>query len=391
MTALSMEFRLTLLNVGEYLTENDVQNLAFLCEGIKPAGRELLRNARELFVELQGRDLLNERNVSVLSGWLERLNLLDALRPLREYSEKFLKNPSIPDYIQNFLVACDDGSFVPITTSARYLPDILKMEIRSSDVIVITWPKSGTTWMQYIVTQLICGKNCEDQNSTLFERNISLEFARNPMEPNNSEGGYKIAAELPPPRLLKSHLKSSMLPSSLLDSKAKVIYVVRNPKDAAVSFFNFCCMNTSLPPYKDWSEFFEHFYDGLLPYGDWFEHVLPWWEKRNEPNVLFMKYEDMKKNLQDAVLRISKFLEKSISEEELGDICEKSSFDAMKNNPYSNPDYMGIPLFTRQPIPFMRKGVIGDWRNYFTVAQNDRFDELYQRKIEGSGLELDFA
>lgn len=85
---------MTLLNVGEYLTENDVQNLAFLCEGIKPARRELLRNARELFVELQGRDLLNERNVNVLSGWLERLNLLDALRPLRVYSEKFLKSIS---------------------------------------------------------------------------------------------------------------------------------------------------------------------------------------------------------------------------------------------------------------------------------------------------------
>lgn len=91
MTALSTKFRLALLNVGEYLTENDVQNLAFLCEGIKPARRELLRNARELFVELQGRDLLNERNVGVLSGWLEGLNLLDAMRPLKEYSDKFLQ------------------------------------------------------------------------------------------------------------------------------------------------------------------------------------------------------------------------------------------------------------------------------------------------------------
>lgn len=77
---------------SDCLTENDVQNLAFLCEGIKPARRELLRNARELFVELQGRDLLNERNMNLLSGWLEELNLLDALRPLREYSEKNLQN-----------------------------------------------------------------------------------------------------------------------------------------------------------------------------------------------------------------------------------------------------------------------------------------------------------
>ncbi|KAJ8050884.1 hypothetical protein HOLleu_04256 [Holothuria leucospilota] len=94
MTALSTKFRVMLLRVGECLTENDVQNLAFLCEGIKPARRELLRNSRELFVELQGRDLLNEHNVSVLSSWLEELNLLDALRPLREYSEKNLQRTS---------------------------------------------------------------------------------------------------------------------------------------------------------------------------------------------------------------------------------------------------------------------------------------------------------
>lgn len=74
---------------------------------------------------------------------------------------------------------------------------------------------------------------------------------------------YKLAENLPSPRLLKSHLKMSMLPTRLFDSKAKVIYVVRNPKDAAVSFYHFCLKLPTYPLYKDWSEFFEYFCDGL--------------------------------------------------------------------------------------------------------------------------------
>ncbi|KAJ8022126.1 Sulfotransferase family cytosolic 1B member 1 [Holothuria leucospilota] len=296
----------------------------------------------------------------------------------------------LPDHIKNYLTACDDGSFLPITTPSRYLPDILEMEIKPSDIIVNSWPKSGTTWMQYIVTQIICGEEFLKQTVHVIHKNIFIESAQNPLKLEKSEGMYKIAENYPSPRLLKSHLKLPMLPKCLLDKKAKVIYVVRNPKDAAVSFFNYCRKRTTYPYYKDWQEFYEHFCNGLLPYGDWFEHVLTLWARRNESNVLIIKYEDMKKDLTNTVHSVSKFLRKPLSERELADICDRSSFDAMKENPIANPDLTGILLRERDPIPFMRKGVIGDWKNYFTVAQNEHFDELYRQKIKGSGLELDF-
>lgn len=296
----------------------------------------------------------------------------------------------MPAHIKDFLMICDDGSFLIPSTPTSFLPDILKMEMRSSDVIVVTWPKSGTTWMQYIVTQLIYGKEIADEKN-LFETNIFLEIVQNPFQPDDSEGFYKLAEGRPSPRLLKSHLKLHMLPKCLFDSKAKVIYVVRNPKDAAVSYFNFCRMNPFLPPYKDWSEFFEYFRRGLLPWGDWFEHVLPWWEKRNEPNVLFIKYEDMKKDLVNAVTSVSEFLGKSLSDDEIEDICARSSFEAMKKNPAASPDLAHPILSKRDPtIQFMRKGEIGNWKNYFTVAQNERFDEMYKHKMEGTGLQLEF-
>ncbi|XP_071853735.1 uncharacterized protein [Apostichopus japonicus] len=83
-------FRLTLLKVSEVLTEENVQDLAFLCEDISPARRELITNARELFAALQGHDLLNERKVNVLIDWLDELRLLEASNLLKKYRKTHL-------------------------------------------------------------------------------------------------------------------------------------------------------------------------------------------------------------------------------------------------------------------------------------------------------------
>ncbi|PIK61121.1 hypothetical protein BSL78_01946 [Apostichopus japonicus] len=83
-------FRLTLLKVSDVLTEQNVQDLAFLCEDISPARRELITNARELFAALQGHDLLNERKVNVLIDWLDELRLLEASNLLKNYRKTHL-------------------------------------------------------------------------------------------------------------------------------------------------------------------------------------------------------------------------------------------------------------------------------------------------------------
>ncbi|XP_071853697.1 uncharacterized protein [Apostichopus japonicus] len=83
-------FRLTLLKVSDVLTERNVQDLAFLCEDISPARRELITNARELFATLQGHSLLKEQNVNVLIDWLDELRLLEASNLLKNYRKTHL-------------------------------------------------------------------------------------------------------------------------------------------------------------------------------------------------------------------------------------------------------------------------------------------------------------
>ncbi|XP_059263851.1 sulfotransferase 1C1 [Mustela nigripes] len=86
------------------------------------------------------------------------------------------------------------------------------------------------------------------------------------------------------------------------------------------------------------------------------------------------------------IQKILKFLEKEMPEEVLNKILYHTSFDVMKQNPMANYTTLPTILMDQSISPFMRKGMPGDWKNYFTVAQNEEFDKDYQKKMAGSTL-----
>ncbi|PIK41200.1 putative sulfotransferase 1C2A [Apostichopus japonicus] len=159
------------------------------------------------------------------------------------------------------------------------------------------------------------------------------------------------------PRVIKSHLKPHNLPRDMKVKAPKVIYVARNAKDTAVSAYNFCKLLPGLPTLEEWPDFFEHFCKGT--------------------------------GFKRAVSTISEFLERSLSEESLDLIVNNSTFSAMRSNPKTNPDLNPGEL-NKIPAQFFRKGKVGDWKNYFTVAQNESFDVLYTEKLRGSDLTFEF-
>lgn len=101
----------------------------------------------------------------------------------------------------------------------------------------------------------------------------------------------------------------------------------------------------------------------------------------------------MHKNLRDTVVKIANFLERPLSEDALATIVAKSRFVAMKQNPRVNPDgqLFSFTKGLKDNKSFMRKGTVGDWKNYFTVAQNETFNTIYQEKMHGSDLSFDFT
>ena len=92
---------------------------------------------------------------------------------------------------------------------------------------------------------------------------------------------------LPSPRMFKTHSPYFLMPGGEpTTSSAKYIYLARNPKDTAVSYFHYS-MSYMLYEHKgDWDDFFESFVSGKVAYGSWFEHVLPWWQHRGRNKVI---------------------------------------------------------------------------------------------------------
>ncbi|XP_033123985.1 cytosolic sulfotransferase 3-like [Anneissia japonica] len=83
-----------------------------------------------------------------------------------------------------------------------------------------------------------------------------------------------------------------------------------------------------------------------------------WWSQRNDKNVLFVKYEDMQRSLSDVVEKVASFL--------------------------------GWPITDKNLPELLKHWRVGDWKNHFTVAESEAFDELYREKMAGTGLKFDY-
>ncbi|XP_053250126.1 sulfotransferase 1C2-like [Podarcis raffonei] len=97
-------------------------------------------------------------------------------------------------------------------------------------------------------------------------------------------------------------------------------------------------------------------------------------------------YEDIKKDPKREIQKVMQFIGKQLDEATVVKIVRHTSFEAMKDNPMANRAGVPLSVMDLSISPFMRKGTVGDWKNHFTVAQNERFNEDYQRKMADTTL-----
>lgn len=274
-----------------------------------------------------------------------------------------------------------DGFYTPtfdlvIQNQEEEFRSIPSWKIRPGDTFICAYAKAGTHWLWEVTSMLV---NQSAERVRLIKETAMLEGVTQQMFDN-----------VPSPRVLNTHLPLRLMPRDTLKMNSKIIFVQRNPKDICVSFYNH---HKKVVEY-DYDGKFDHyvnrFLKGLVDYGSWFDYTLEW-EKviKDNPDYPFhlISYEDMKEDSIREITKLSEYLGLKTDKRLIEEIAEKCEFSNMKKE----KDPLENMADWKDGKPGMyRKGQVGDWKNWFTVAQSERFDAVFREKMKDSSFTYRF-
>ncbi|CAH1785651.1 unnamed protein product [Owenia fusiformis] len=288
-------------------------------------------------------------------------------------------------------------------------------KMRDDDVIVSSYPRSGTHWSIALVDLVMHGGDIETvKDRHIHERSTWMDIpmavltgkAEMSIEGTKEQENPMVAAEsVPSPRLLSTHLTYDFMPESVKQGKCKVVVILRNPKSVVTSLH----VLNDVPEYYKVVPTIDQTIEATLLtdaqdqmiYGSWFNHVSKWWMNKDKlkRNIHFIFYEDMKNNMGEVIKGLAKFLNKGIPDEQIKKMAEHLQFEQMLKNPKTGKAFENLKL-TDETIEFMesdsykaahmRKGVIDDWKTKLTASQSKRIDAFLGPRLEKIGLKFQY-
>jgi len=253
---------------------------------------------------------------------------------------------------------------------------VLNLRPRDNDVVVATYAKSGTTWTQSILAYL--------QHYDEFDGSMTLINKFSPFVE------FVGVAQLPQPSgTYKTHI---WLDDRRWNPSAKYIWVVRNPKDVCVSLFFHIKGLGFYPEPFGMKEFVDIFTSDEIICGSYFKHLDSFWKVKDEPNVLLVKFEEVKQNAREQILRVANFVggkakEMADNQTVLDDIVKGTQFDNMKGKINKDFRQMCEQMGFEKGEDFCRKGIVGDWKNHLDENMESKIDDWIE-KTPGANAKL---
>ena len=237
-------------------------------------------------------------------------------------------------------------------------------QAQPEDVFVVTQMKCGTTWMQHLVYEILRrGKGDLVKTGTaLYAVSPWLEASKSV----SMDDAPLIGTERPS-RVIKTHFPVSLCPH---DPNAKYVYVARHPVSCFASCADFIRTNMGrfapdLDPIEEW-----FCSDELMWWGSWPAHVEGWWTRSGQDdNVLFVHFEDMKRDLAGVARQVANFLGMApLTNEELERVLSKCSFHYMQQ--HGDAFEMGPPHILATEAKLFVKGTADRYRDVPETVRN---------------------
>jgi aryl sulfotransferase len=269
------------------------------------------------------------------------------------------------------------------------------IEPRDDDVVITTSYKSGTTWTQHIVGQLLLRGIPDPPPTLMVSPWIDARF-QVPLEIL-----VPMVAAQQHRRFLKSHLAADGLPYR---ATTRYIVVARDARDVFMSLLNHYAGYTdlalerlnddpSLPRFerfdgdvkklwRQWisSGYFEWESDGAPWWGN-LHHTATFWPHRELENVLLVHYADLKADLAGEVRRIAAFLDVKLSDDEVAGVVRESQLDRMRERALEKEDMLGA-FFEGGAKRFFFKGTNGRWRDVLDADDLALYEAAKRRVLE---------
>lgn len=232
-------------------------------------------------------------------------------------------------------------------------------ELRDDDVYLVSYPKSGNTWVRFLIGNYITNGQVDFSNDYSLLPDIHF----NPEQIKNVSFS---------PRIIKSHFQYTK------DYK-RIIYIVRDGRQVALSLYYYLLSKNKISGLS-FSEFLNaHFYtgDNVFGLGKWNSHVLSWLKKNEVSSILLIKYEDLHSDTKNQLIKILSFIGIFISEDLLKLAIEKSSFISMKSSEENNKEIVKkTHNFSDSSYGFVREGKPFTWRERYTEKEKEKFWDL---------------
>ena len=241
------------------------------------------------------------------------------------------------------------------------------------DVFLVSYPRSGNTWTRFLLANLVY----RDQPATFvnIDRRIADIYVQSQLS----------LLRLPRPRILKSHQP--------FDPRyRKVIYVVRDPRDVAISFYYYNLKRRHIADEYPIERFVSNFVRGGWEpaLGSWAENVTSWLAVRySMPSFLLLRYEDLLEDTMRELGTISRFLGLCATPDEISRAVELSSADrmrALEKARWVGGNHRGQHL--RRDIMFVRTAKSGEWRSGLPGSAEAEIESAWGTVMEELGYKL---